>query len=97
MRFCVDYRRLNGVSEADAYPMPRIDEMIDQAKFITTLEGYWQVPLTEKAKAKTAFVTPFGLYHFNIIPFGLQGAPPTFQRLMNRVLQEGLEEFSAAT
>ncbi len=101
MRFCVDYRRLNGVSEADAYPMPRIDEMIHrlgQAKFITTLDltkGYWQVPLTEKAKAKTAFVTPFGLYHFNVMRIGLQGAPATFQRLMDQMLQ-GLEEFSAA-
>ena len=101
MRFCVDYRRLNGVSEADAYPMPRIDEMIDrlgQAKYITTLDltkGYWQVPLTKKAQTKTAFVTPFGLYHFNVMPFGLQGAPATFQRLMDRVLQ-GLEEYAAA-
>ena len=101
IRFCVDYRRLNGISEADAYPMPRIDEMIDQlgrAKFITTLDltkGYWQVPLTKGAQTKSAFATPFGLYQFKVMPFGLQGAPATFQRLMDRVLQ-GLEDFSAA-
>ena len=52
LRFCVDYRRLNSIAEADAYPMPRVDEMIDRvgrAKFVTTLDltkGYWQVPLT---------------------------------------------------
>ena len=84
LRFCVDYRRLNSVSQSDTYPMPRIDELIDQlgqAKCITTLDltrGYWQVPLAESAKAKTAFATPFGLFQFNVMPFGLQGAPATF-------------------
>lgn len=68
MRFCVDYCRLNSVSESDVYPIPRIDELIDhlgQAKYITTLDltqGYWQVPLAESAKAKMAFATPFGLF-----------------------------------
>ena len=101
LRFCVDYRRLNSVSESDAYPMPRIDELIDhlgQAKYITTLDltrGYWQVPLAGSAKAKTAFATPFGLFQFNVMPFGLQGAPATFQRLMDRVTR-GMEEFAAA-
>ena len=101
MRLGVDYRRLNAVSEADAYPMPRIDDLIDRlghAKYVTTLDvtkGYWQVPISDQARAKTAFVMPFGLYQFRVMPFGLQGAPATFQRLMDRVLQ-GLEDFSAA-
>ena len=101
LRFCVDYQRLNSIAEADAYPMPRVDEMIDRvgrAKFVTTLDlmkGYWQVPLTARTRAKTAFATPFGLYQFRVMPFGLQGAPATFQRLMDSVLR-GLEGFSAA-
>ena len=101
LRFCVDYRRLNNISQADAYPMPRIDELIDragQARFITTIDltkGYWQVPLTERAKIKSAFVTPFGLYQFRVMPFGLQGAPATFPRLVDRVIQ-GLDDFTAA-
>eukprot|EP00731_Ephydatia_muelleri_P021055 Em0013g782a len=96
LRLCVDYRRLNSLSEADAYPMPRIDEMLDQlgtARFISTLDltrGYWQVPVAKEARHKTAFVTPFGLYHFNVMPFGLQGAPATFQRLMDGVIREHL-------
>ena len=101
MRLCVDYRRLNGVSETDAYPMPRIDELIDRlgkSCFISTIDltrGYWQVPVTEEARSKTAFSTPYGLYQFNVMPFGLQGAPATFQRLMDQVLR-GLDEFSSA-
>ncbi|KAL5517219.1 hypothetical protein EMCRGX_G002722 [Ephydatia muelleri] len=94
LRLCVDYRRLNSLSEADAYPMPRIDEMLEQlgtARFISTLDltrGYWQVPVAKEARHKTAFVTPFGLYHFNVMPFGLQGAPCyTFQRLMEGVIR----------
>ena len=81
--------------------MPRIDELTDRlgkARFITTLDltkGYWQVPLTVRARSKTAFVTPFGLYQFRVMPFGLQGAPATFQRLMDRVLR-GLDQFAAA-
>ena len=68
---------LNSLSEADAYPMPRIDEMQDQlgtARFISTLDltrGYWQVLVAKEARHKTAVVTPFGLYHFNVMSFGL--------------------------
>ena len=101
LRLCVDYRRLNSLSEADAYPMPRFDEMLDQlgtARFISTLDltrGYWQVPVAKERATRTAFVTPFGLYHFNVMPFGLQGAPATFQRLMDGVIR-GLEGRCAA-
>ncbi|XP_063060131.1 uncharacterized protein LOC134453222 [Engraulis encrasicolus] len=92
VRFCNDYRKLNEVSEFDAYPMARVDDMVDalgQARFLTTLDltkGYWQVPLTTAAKEKTAFATPGGLYQYTRLPFGLHGAPATFQRLMDRVL-----------
>ena len=101
LRLCVDYRRLNGVSQSDAYPMPRIDELIDRlggSKFITTLDltrGYWQVPVAEADRHKTAFTTPFGLYQFKVMPFGLQGAPATFQRMMDRLV-DGCDAFAAA-
>lgn len=101
LRMCVDYRKLNSVSEADAYPMPRIDELIDRlggAKFITTLDltrGYWQVPVAQESRAKTAFTTPFGLYQFTVMPFGLHGAPATFQRIMDSLLN-GAGSYSAA-
>ena len=68
----------NSVSKLDAYPMPRIDDLIDllgKAKYISTLDltqGYWQVPLAEDARLKTVFVTPSGFYHFNVMPFGLK-------------------------
>eukprot|EP00731_Ephydatia_muelleri_P004432 Em0002g608a len=64
IRFCVDYRRLNAVSAADCYPMPRVDELIDRlgtAKYISTLDlsrGYWQVPMSAESRKKTSFVTP---------------------------------------
>ena len=101
LRFCVDYRKLNSVTSCDAYPMPRVDELIDKlgsAAYITTLDlirGYWQVPVEERCRPLMAFVTPFGLYQFKMMPFGLSGAPATFQRLMDQVLR-GLDTFSAA-
>ena len=84
LRMCVDYRRLNSVSQADAYPMPRIDDLIDRlgkAKYITTIDltrGYWQVPVVEASRSKTAFTTLVGLFQFRVMPFGLHGAPATF-------------------
>ena len=72
LRMCVDYRRLNGMSEMDAYPMPRIDDLIDrlgEARFITTLDlsrGYWQVHVRKEDQPKTAFTTPYGLFQFSV-------------------------------
>ena len=91
-RPCVDYRRVNAVTKGDAYPIPRLDDLIDRvasAKFITKLDlskGYWQVPLTSKASQIAAFVTPWGLYEPLTTPFGLKLAPMTFQRAMNETL-----------
>ncbi len=101
MRPVVDYRRLNKVTRKDPYPMPRIDDLIDglsSAQFITTLDlttGYWQVPMTPADKEKTAFVSPAGKFQFNVMPFGLKGAPATFQRLMNDLFSEVTDHVAA--
>ena len=74
VRFCVDYRKVNQVAKFDAYPMPRVEDVLEEvgpAKYITTLDlarGYWQVPMADESKEKTAFTTPFGLYEFNVMP-----------------------------
>ena len=85
-RFCVDYRRLNSITEDVAQPIPRIMDAIKDlgiAKIFTTIDlksGYWQIPMYETAKRYTAFSTPSGgTYQFNVMPFGLKGAPRTFQ------------------
>ena len=101
IRFCVDYRKLNQVAKFDAYPMPRIEEMfehIGSATVISTLDlarGYWQIPMSAASREKTAFATPFGLFEFDVMPFGLHNAPATFQRTMNHILRD-CQEFSGA-
>ena len=80
-RFYIDYRQLNSVTKPDRFPLPRIDDLLDQfaeSKFFTTLDlasGYWQIRVHPKSREKTAFITPQGLYEFMMMPFGLTNAP----------------------
>ena len=93
LRFCVDFRQLNAATVKDTHPIPRIDDILDTlhgAHWFSTLDlksGYWQVPIQERDKEKTAFRTSSGqLFEFNPVPFGLCNAAATFSRLMDRVL-----------
>lgn len=94
LRLCVDYRQLNAKTRKDAFPLPRIEESLDSltgARWFSTLDlasGYNQVPVSEQDRPKTAFCTPFGLFEWNRMPFGLCNAPSTFQRLMQRLFGE---------
>ena len=93
LRFCVDFRQVNAATIKDAHPIPQIDDLLDTphgCRWFSMLDlksGYWQVPIQEQEKEKTAFPTSSGqLFEFNQVPFGLCNAPATFSRLMDRVL-----------
>lgn len=85
MRFCINFRKLNSVSEKDAYPLPSINYILDKlrgARYFSTIDlknRYWQVPLAKESQPLTAFTVPGkGLFEFKVLPFGLHGATSTF-------------------
>ena len=97
-RFCIDFRTSNKIMKHDLYPLPRIDNLLDQvgkSRYFTSLDlasGYWQIPLDPTDKHKTAFRTEHGLFKFKRMSFGLSNAGSTFQRMTNTIFQDLINE-----
>ena len=94
IRFCTDFRKVNSITKTDSFPIPRMEDCIDRigkAKFITKcdlLKGYWCVPMSQRAKEISAFVTPDSLYQYKVMPYGMKNSQATFQRMMNNCLRD---------
>ena len=91
-RFCVDYRKINAATVIDNEPIPNMEEIIAEVggaeifSKIDLCKGYWQIPVREGDRDKTAFVTPDGQYQFKVLPFGMVNAPSLFTRMMRSLL-----------
>ncbi|GBN09022.1 Transposon Tf2-6 polyprotein [Araneus ventricosus] len=100
IRLCIDYGKLNATTIPNTYPLPRMDDLLNEAKstkFMSTIDlkaGYHQVKVYEADQEKTAFIYPFGTYKFLRMPFGLRNAPATFQRLIDK-FRSGLKDVFA--
>jgi hypothetical protein len=99
LRLCVDYRALNKITIKNRYPLPRIDETLDQlqnARFFTRLdlrEGYYNIRIAEGEEWKTAMRTRYGLFEWLVMPMGLTNAPATFQNYINDTLRHFIDRF----
>jgi hypothetical protein len=99
LRMVVDYRGLNEVTVKDAFPLPRVDELLDSiggAKIFSTMDaanGFWQVPLTKDAQEKSGFVTKYGTFTFAVLAFGMCNGPSSYQKAMTNILGDYIGDF----
>jgi transposase InsO family protein len=102
LRFCIDFRKLNLLTKKDRYPLPLIDETlarIGRAKLFTKLDirqAFHRIRIDPKSEELTTFRTRFGAYKCKVLPFGLTNGPATYQRYMNDVLFDYLDDFCTA-
>ena len=95
-RFCIDYRQVNAKTKKNSFPIPRIDDSLDElagCEHFSTLDlksGYRQIPMDEASREATAFTSHVGLFEFNVMPMGLCNSAASFQRLM-RIVLHGVE------
>ena len=93
VRICVDLTKLNENVRRERHPLPAVEQALAQiagAKVFSKLDansGFWQIPLSPESSPLTTFITPFGRYYFNRLPFGITSAPEHFQRRMAAILQ----------
>ncbi|POM77680.1 Reverse transcriptase, partial [Phytophthora palmivora] len=92
IRLCIDYRLVNSLTQLMVYPMPLVNDLLedlDKVLWYCSLDmasGFWVVTMTDRARAISAFITPFGLFEWNRMPFGLKNAPQIYQRLIDNAL-----------
>ena len=95
-RLCLDFRQLNSVTKPDAFPIPRIEDILSSLHGSTIFSaldmksGFWQFPLRKQDREKTAFICGNQLYQFKVMPFGVMNGSASFQRLMTQVLGDCL-------
>ena len=92
-RVCVDYTNFNEACPKDSFPLPLIDQIVDAIawhsilSFLDAFSGYHQIPLHLPDMEKTTFITPHGLYYYNVMPFGLKNVRATYQRMVTKIFR----------
>ncbi|GJR59746.1 putative nucleotidyltransferase, ribonuclease H [Tanacetum coccineum] len=98
-RVCIDYRKLNDVTQKDHFPLPFIDQMLERLSeneyycFLDGFSGFFQIPIALEDQEKTTFTCPYGTFAYRMMPFGLCNAPATFQRCMTTIFHDMVEDF----